>query len=452
MALLRGTALAISTGMKKSTPVTANDSSKTANAMTFGRHRRGAAFAAGCALVLAAVLGSGCSEQPSLTVNIEAPENAKIDVVVSGPNNFKKTINTTTTFTDIAMGQYKVELVESRKRISRPIIDDTFLGSVDQPLPRVEEPTTVTIKFDREPGSGHVWVPVAGEDKVFAFSAAAFEQKGLPTFELATPPGSGPDAIAFRLGDLWVAFRKSGQVAQYDAMSLAQPGVAPNPMKTIPNLGRPSGLAFDKTGDLFVSEGSKHVVTRFGSLATKPTAAWSMRVEGEPNAIAFDSDGAMFVATTDPPAIRIYDPADSASARPALRGSIVGAKTKLVAPSGLAFAADGTLWIANGDKAPAVRFEPHALYDVNGDTDVEPSAMLNPTAGESFAGVAFDKQGHGWFTAGRAESNGLRCGTAMETNTPALGDAVSLGSTKPSAFGSGMFAFNPPPVPSPIRR
>jgi streptogramin lyase len=400
------------------------------------------------------VFGGGCSEleKPSLTVQIDAPDNAKIDVEVEGPGDFHKVINTTTTFSDVTFGQYRVQLVEARKRITRPVIDDYFVGTVDNPTPRVAEPTTVRITFEREPGSGHVWVPVAKADKVVAFSAGAFALMAAPTSARAPPPGSGPDAVAFRLGDLWVAFRDAGQVAMYEALEIGRPGTTPAPAKTIPNLGRPSSLAFDKSGDIFVAEASKRTIARFTSLASKPALGSFVRVEGSPSSIAFDAAGTMFVATTDPAAVRIFTVPATASERPTLRGSIVGAHTGLVAPSGLAFGTDGGLWVTNGDKAPAVRFDPYSLADAIGDVDARPSATLTPPAGESLNGLAFDKEGQGWFTAVSGQEHDLRCGTAMQTDAPTIGPAVSLGLDKAQAFGTAMFAFNPPPVGSPIRR
>lgn len=415
--------------------------------MTVLRHSPGA-----CALVLAAIFGGGCAtSSPSLTVQIDAPEGAKIDVEVTGPGGFKKTINTTTTFENATPGQYKVALVESRKRIARDVIDDVFVGKVDQPEPRVTDSTTVVITFDREPGSGHLWVPIAREDKVVAFSAAAFADKALPTYTLATPAGSGPDAIAFRLGDLWVAFSKSGAVARYDAMSLVRPGDAPAPSKTIGNLGTPSGLAFDKAGDLYVAEASKKAISRFTGVTDKPVLSASWHVDGVPSGMAFDGQNSLFVATSDPPAVRIFTYPATSSTRPILRASIAGTHTGLVAPSGVAFGNDGALWVTNGDRAPAVRFEPSVFADANGDVDAAPSAVLAPATGDGFNGIAFDKEGQGWFAASHPSSNDLRCGVAMQTEAPGMGPALPLG-VQTQALGGAMLAFNPPPVPSPIRR
>jgi len=421
------------------------------NGLTAERHVLGAVVSH-VALVLAASFATGCSETPSLTVQLDAPDGAKVDVEVSGPASFKKVINTTTTFENVPAGRYAVRLVESRKRITRDFIDDVFLGTVEDPEPTVDAPTTVRIRFDREPGSGHVWVPVAGEDKVMAFGAAALAQRGKPTYELQTPQGSGPDAVAFRLGDMWVAFRHSGQVASYDAMTLAVPGEAPRPVKTIQGLGRPTGLAFDKSGDLFVSESSKRIVSRFTGLGTSPTRTTTLPVEGEPGAIAFDSDGAMYLTTTDPPAVRIFTFDAEPGSRPLLRGSIRGPHTGLVAPGGLAFDADGTLWVANGEQAPAVRFEAHVVLSITGDVDAVPLVSLAPPTGETFNGLAFDKSGQGWFSASAAADHRLRCGVDMQTKAPTTGEALSLGLQQPSALALGLLAFNPPPVPSPIRR
>lgn len=406
------------------------------------------------AAVLAAVLGPGCGSPPSLTVEIDAPEDANVQVEVVGPNDFSETIRKTTTFDGIAPGRYQARLKETRKRVLEPYVDVIIAGSVEGAPATVNADGggRITVRYRKEPGSGRVWIPIAAEDKVLSFTGEELHGGGAPSYTLPMPAGSSPDAVAFRRGDLFVSLAGAGEILGFDVMAIAQPGEPPAPKVTIRNLARPSAIAFDSSGDLFVAETASRSVSRFAGIDEAPKRKSMILLDGTPRALAFNEAGTLFVATSDPPAVVVYSGAALAGTTPAPQGAIAGPKTGLTAPSGLAFDADGGLWVSNGEQSPAVRFDAAVVLGIEGAVDAEPAATLAPPSGATFDALAFDKDGAAWFTARREQSRELFTGIQMQTPRPALGAPRPLPVERPQTFGAAALAFNPPPVSSPIRR
>ena len=399
-------------------------------------------------------ISGACAPPPTtLTVQVDAPLEAGVEVKVTGPGGFSKTITETTTFEKVTPGQYNVALVVRRKHIVRPFVDAIVAGIVtgSPATLDISDSATVSVIYNEEPGSGRAWIPVAGEDKIMALTGDELANNKAPSYALPTPAGSGPEAVAFRRGDLWVSLRNAGSVVKYDAMTLVAQA-APKVTATVSGLSSPSGILFDKDGDLFVSEEGAGLVTHWTTLDTTPMKKGILETAGTPRALALSADGNLFVATANPAAVVVFPAVTLAGTRPIAHGAIKGASTGLVAPSGLAFDVDGNLWVTNGDTAPAVRFDAIASASVEGEIDLAPGVALSPTTTESFDGMVLDNEGRGWFTAFQPQQHLFAQGLEMRTAAPVLGQPVDLGIAKPRAIGLGMPAFNPPLLDLPISR
>ena len=112
-------------------------------------------------------------------------------------------------------------------------------------------------------------------------------------------------------------------------------------------MGRPTGLAFDVAGNLFVASDDsgagysiKKVSATDGTISTFTTAALS-----GPHGLAFDQEGNLYVANNNNNTVVSYTP-DGVSTTFADRGD------GLVNPIGLAFDAEGNLFVTNTHGGP----------------------------------------------------------------------------------------------------
>jgi sugar lactone lactonase YvrE len=119
-----------------------------------------------------------------------------------------------------------------------------------------------------------------------------------------------PSALAFdAAGTLWVSDMCIGTISAYDAEQLEQSG-APTPRVVIRRARRslaiPTGLAFDTQGTLWVANMGNGTVVGYDSTqlsssgAPTPRATLTLRHEGgppySPAGLAFDADGSLWVA------------------------------------------------------------------------------------------------------------------------------------------------------------
>lgn len=136
-------------------------------------------------------------------------------------------------------------------------------------------PGAVNLAFDVK---GGLWVSVMARDRVVKYSQAQLAQSGapVPVVELGGP-GSGmkdPDGLAFdKSGNLWIADTGAHRVYRYDSSRLAQStSVAPDfiveakpPSPATGVLSSPSTLAFDSSGNLWVAYAGSGVIAKMES-------------------------------------------------------------------------------------------------------------------------------------------------------------------------------------------
>ena len=159
------------------------------------------------------------------------------------------------------------------------------------------------IEFDK---SGNLWVADAGGSDVLEFTASQLAAGGsqTPNLTLATTTIGYDYAIAFdKSGNLWVTNFEADTVLEFAASSLTGSGtITPAATATIiattvttatgsaDSLDGPDGLAFDKSGDLWVSNWTSDY---YGSLAEftakQLAAAGSAAADGHASAQAVTS-------------------------------------------------------------------------------------------------------------------------------------------------------------------
>lgn len=212
------------------------------------------------------------------------------------------------------------------------------------------------IAFD---GYGRMWVVSAGNNSILAYSATAVHDGGTPApiVTITSSDLSTPSALAFdAAGNLWVANSASGTVIEF---SVAQLGSGGNltPAVTLTATGgsiaSPTALAFDETGNLWVANnpaaGVDNIVVSFtpAQLASSGSPAPNVTISSSgnprPSGLAFDESGSLWVSLNAANSIVKYTTAQLASS---------GSPTPAVTISA---AAGGTL-----SSPSALIFDPHA--------------------------------------------------------------------------------------------
>ncbi len=262
----------------------------------------------------------------------------------------------------------------------------------------VPDPSLLSV----EVAGGPVVVPVvyrAAAPNPYSSGMAAILALGRPGLYAPAPPpgaaatstefGGPPTALAFDpAGDLWVADPAANRVVEFvppfgDGMAAAvvlgqgsSTGRAPGTSAT--NLSSPDGIAFDSEGDLWIADGGNDRAVEFVPPFRTGMAAVSVLGEpnltaaapdggptglGAPSGIAF-GDGEVWVA--DPAHNRVVgfsapysagEPAATVLGQADLNGSAPGSgATNLSAPTGVAVAPDGTIWVVDAGNGRVLGF------------------------------------------------------------------------------------------------
>jgi sugar lactone lactonase YvrE len=168
------------------------------------------------------------------------------------------------------------------------------------------------VAFD---AGGNLWVTNSGNSTLVEFAASQLAASGSPTAAVTiSAPGGAftrPVGLAFdAAGDLWVANFTPNTVVEYTPAQLAATG-DPTPTITLTgvamSISGPQLVAFDATGNLWVANGEGLTVTTIeafspAQLATSghPTPAIvlsSFTPSNVPAGLAFDASGDLWVST-----------------------------------------------------------------------------------------------------------------------------------------------------------
>jgi sugar lactone lactonase YvrE len=252
------------------------------------------------------------------------------------------------------------------------------------------------IAFD---DGGTMWIASADDSLVLAFSPAILATSGLSEASTVIAPVDqslrASAGIAFDpLQRLWVANFETGTIVRFDPEQLALGG-ARTPAVTITGLSGPTALAFDARGALWVANSPAHTLFKYSAAqletsgSPRPEVVLSA-VEGSlsnPFALAFDATGRLWVANIGTATIVAFTPEMlAATGSPAPEVAIVSlGESSFVIPVGLAFDAEGSLWVAGGDDA-VYRF-PQSTLSATGKPAPSAQLFLNPHS--LLSGIAF---------------------------------------------------------------
>jgi hypothetical protein len=252
---------------------------------------------------------------------------------------------------------------------------------------------------------GNLWVTQFTGNAIVEYTASQLGSSGAPapavTLNASAGSLNGVAGLAFDAsGNLWVANTVSSTVVEFTTGQLASSG-SPTPAVTLSanggSLNVPTGVAFDAGNNLWVVNAADSSAVEFTPSQYATTGAPAPAVMLTSNAgslrgplgLAFDKAGDLWVSDGNTGANRIaeFGPSQlSASGSPVPAVTLAANGASLSVPTGLAFDESGNLWVANGGGASVVEFAASQLV-----ASGAPSANVAIT-GSSLtapAGIAF---------------------------------------------------------------
>lgn len=258
-------------------------------------------------------------------------------------------------------------------------------------LPRL---AVAGLAFDRH---GTLWVASHDDNRLIAFSSAALATSGLrvATTVITSNDGAleGPTGLAFDgQGRLWVINRASGNLVRYEPAQLLESG-APAPAVILRRPGFPVTLAFDAAGSLWIADDLEHSIFTFtAAQLAAPGPVSGRRVLGvlnglnNPAGMAFDGAGNLWIANVGGDNVVAFTPDQLVAPQPREPNVVLTSTNgSLALPVGLAFDANGSLWVVGGGGGLA-RFDPASLATSGAP---EPSVRLRLSGRTVFWSVAF---------------------------------------------------------------
>lgn len=434
--------------------------------------------APGAALVVA-LCATACShgatavQDGALTVTVSAPAGITPQVLVTGPNGYQRTINSTQTLTGLGAGTYVIAAKSVMR--SDPLVSVVEAGSVTSSQVDVTDGQTASssVTYQPRPGSGVLWV-VGNIDTttnlIYGFTPAQLAASGAPTPAIAlsiphTPTKFGDvDAMAFdSAGNLWLGHYQLNTVTEVAANALGTSGVVTEAV-TISGAGlhATQGLTFDAHGNLWVSNNlpidSAYTIVEYSAaqLAATGSPAPVATISGPalvaPEQMAFDAQGDLWVANSNSYTLVAYTPAQLVAAGLVTPAVTLSADTAIGYAISPAFDAQGNLWLANAFLVPGngsvlstIAEFPSAAIAASGSPAPKQTIVLpgsTPTPWQ----IAFDNSGNLWVVT--SQGHQILEYTAAQLaagGNPSPMVTISLGALYPSGL-----AFDPHPSTLPL--
>jgi DNA-binding beta-propeller fold protein YncE len=384
---------------------------------------------------------------------------------LSGPEGFSQSFAGSRTLTGLTPGTYTLR---AEPALERGFFSDAlYLPDVEgSPATVVPEPVAMLkVRYTRRPGTRELWVVDASATSVVSlndyelyddFSGAG---RASPRVKLTSPTSSGPDQLAFDAsGNLWLTRPGEEAIVRYAPGQLASSGTQ-NPSAVLTSVGSARGLAFDTAGNLWVVSGDTLSRLPAASLPTNGThgAAPDLVLSGGmlgARAPAFDAQGNLYVASETDGRLMRFEPSQlSGRGTVTVTPAAVFTSEELAHPRALAFDTAGDLYVVNAptltagfiSRFPRDALQPGGTRQLTATLRLDSEDLKDPRA------LAFSNGGHLWVSnAGGATvgifSAGQLSGTGTFQVTP-----HALVSFSGSQGLRGM-AFNMPPARLPIAR
>jgi len=264
-----------------------------------------------------------------------------------------------------------------------------------------------------------IWVSDLGTDSVTGYAAGTNVAISADTLGTSVNV-TDPQGIAFdKSGNLWVS--NGSNITEYAAGNLAQ--ITANTINATGTANSPIsdavGLAFDTSGNLWVANLSSNSVTEFAAGTNTQITANTISTNGqfplaEPSDVAFDAAGNILVTSDFDSAVSEYVPGTSTP----ITGDTITAG--IDGPFSLAFDKSANLWVVNTAASTVTEYAAGTHTQVTSNTI---TAGLNvPRA------VAFDANGNLWVTN---QDVATVTEYAAGTNTQITANTITAGLSSP---------------------
>jgi sugar lactone lactonase YvrE len=261
-------------------------------------------------------------------------------------------------------------------------------------------------------------------------------------------------------GGLWVANFGAGTALEYAASQLAATGSgAPATAVATGDTAFNFAVAFDANGNLWTATYLNGSILEFSASdlakSGSPTPTVSIRDSipgnasaGAPVGLAFDANGNLWVSDLIDSSVEEYTPSQlSSSGKPSPALVLTSSSHSLSQPTGLAFDSTGNLWVANLGTNSLVKFAASELAHSGSPT---PAITLSQNAADSSIygplSMAFDPTGNLWLSNGNFDHNGpntvvMFSPTQLATSSSAA-PTIVLRAGGGSLVGPGGLAFD----------
>jgi hypothetical protein len=420
----------------------------------------------GSALCFAAC-GSDDSECPeeggagTLQVNVTGlPGSTAGGVTVQGRGGTQTLTGSQTL--SLAAGSYT--LAPQIVAASHPLVRTAYRADPSPNPVCVREGNTaeVAVAYAPIPSSGKLWTSngSGGTAPLLGFGADLLGSSGSPAATVAATTRGAAGSAFDREGNLWAVGGTTVDppVLRIPAGSLGNSGqkaadisLTGGPLEG--GFPRARALAFDPSGNLWVSVGFNDKIVRYTpeqlAAGGSPTPGVELTGLDGPSGLAFDAAGNLWVAFTGADRVARYDASRLTASSTAAPDLIIQGRTpgpvisNLRAPSGLAFDAAGNLWVNfNG---PLVRLTPTDQQG-SGTVTLTPEVQIGLTVSGLPVGLVFDEAGNLWFALRAGEFG--RLGPGQLTSSGNKEPEIILKS--PDVGYAGWFSFYPAPANLPL--
>ncbi len=372
-------------------------------------------------LALAALALVGCNAEKrsspalmgTMVVRVTPADGITPSVTITGPNLYSKTITSSQTLSDLPIGDYNVaaDSVVHPDSIVGTLIDTVSITGSPAAI-QTGDTVKVAVTYALGRRTGGMWVANNADSVLPEYASAQLRTSGAltPAEALAAQGASGPAGLALDAhGNLWESDFNSDTLFMFTAAARKSDSTVPSQKLWSTVIQAANNIAFDPHGDLWVADGDGFLFEytpaqlAIGGVQT-PTIQISGPELQSAYTLAFDASGNMWVADNQHQHILEYTAAQitgtgpsctpaPAQCAPTPADTIGSNDNSINGPSGLAFDAQGNLWVANVSGGTIVEYTPAQAASNGGPA---PQVTITAPSGAEPAGIAFDNSGSLW--------------------------------------------------------